>query len=204
MQTPDPAMDTASINEEGTRLLRERKFPEALERFTLALCRDRQSWPAWANKGRVLHLLERYPEALNAYERAVDLFPLAAATWYAKAEAERKLEFRRKASDSWAFCLALAGSGQEGLAEKAAQRLEECSRDGVPLGSREAYAAALNGYRAASERGDWVGAAEQLDRAVEAYSDFAKAWQIKALAAGALGDADSALRCYLKAAALDP
>lgn len=47
----------------------------ALLRFEEAIAQDLKSAKAWAGKGTALQQLERYEEALAAYDRALELDP---------------------------------------------------------------------------------------------------------------------------------
>jgi tetratricopeptide (TPR) repeat protein len=70
-----PGEDIPSLFREARDAEQRREFSTALEKYNRVLAIDPRIAEVWANKGLVLHELERRREALRAFERAAELKP---------------------------------------------------------------------------------------------------------------------------------
>ena len=96
-----PALaQSADPQEEPRRLLREERFPEAVEAFArLARSNPYDGW-AWGNWGYCLHMLKRYDEAIPCYQKAVDL-GLAPASYLYNIACAHSLMGHRDEAFTW-------------------------------------------------------------------------------------------------------
>src|SRR5205807_1891407 len=71
-----PASDSAlSLNDEGLRLYKEKKYDEALAKFSQAAALDPANAESANNAGFALYRLQRYEEAVNWFQKAIALDP---------------------------------------------------------------------------------------------------------------------------------
>ncbi|NLA38882.1 MAG: tetratricopeptide repeat protein, partial [Methanomicrobiales archaeon] len=136
-----------------------------------------KSADAWNNKGLALRKLGRYDEAIQCYDRALEIDPKNAKAWSSKSYAlwnlgrnaeaiqcsDRALEIDPKNVDAW-------------------------NDKGIALINLDRNAEAIQCY----------------DRALEIDPEYTHAWNNKGLALRNLGRYDEAIRCYDRALEIDP
>lgn len=89
----EPEKEEVAVLVELAELALEGGDPEmAILRYDEALAQDPRSPDAWAGKGRAYQQMERYPEALEAYEQALKLAPDHAAALQGAEACRRHLE----------------------------------------------------------------------------------------------------------------
>ena len=79
----------------------------------------------WNNKGASLDSLGRYEEAIDCYDRVLELDPRKVNAWYNKALAEDKLSKSQEAIHSYQQFLALVPAQYVEPIEYACKRLQE-------------------------------------------------------------------------------
>ena len=68
-------MEVSALLREGKRLLGEGDFEQALSFFEQALLMDQNNAESWNLKGAALRSLGRYDEALDCFNKALQLDP---------------------------------------------------------------------------------------------------------------------------------
>jgi tetratricopeptide (TPR) repeat protein len=75
---------------EAEKLRNEKKFREALNKYDESLSIKSTAW-GWYSKGITLYRMERYLEAIEAFERSLAIEPRDTVTWEWKQDALKKL-----------------------------------------------------------------------------------------------------------------
>jgi len=114
---------------------------------------------------------------------------------------ELKLDHRKGYYDNEEFRRALAEEQRKRL-EKLLGPSPSKTTDGAPISSLTLYKTAFEVL--ASDAPNYVRAAEDLQRAVDEYPDFAVAWNVLGYAREQLGDEETARQAYARAAEADP
>ena len=77
--------------DEGVELLDKKQYKEALDKFQQAIDLNQEFIQAWVYKGICLEKLERYQEAIQCYEKALEINNVA-DLWYNKAATYCKMK----------------------------------------------------------------------------------------------------------------
>ena len=132
---------------------------------------------AWYSKGVNLGKLERYEEALKAYEQAIRIEPEDAKAWYNKGCALGKLERYEEALKAFEQAIRIEPEDAEAWHNK-----------GFALGELERYEEALKAY----------------EQAIRIETEFAEAWFGKGFALGELERYEEALTAFEQATRIEP
>jgi tetratricopeptide (TPR) repeat protein len=165
----------------------------------------------WYNKGDALSNLGRNDEALDCYEKAIDLDPNFVYAWSGKGWALSNLGRNDEALDCYEKAIDLdpnfmyAWSGK-GWALSNLDRNDEaldCYEKAIDLDPNFVNAWSGKGWALSNlDRNDE--ALDCYEKAIDLDSNFVNAWSGKGDALGNLGKYDKALDCYEKAIDLDP
>jgi len=98
---PAEAKDAATLNEEGTTLLRNGDLQQALELFDQAIAADPTYSPARLNKGIALLSMNRPQEALLSLEIVLDRDPASVPAWIYRGDALMAMGKKGEAADSY-------------------------------------------------------------------------------------------------------
>jgi tetratricopeptide (TPR) repeat protein len=115
-----PAEVALNLNDEGLRLYKEKKYAEALARFTEAAASDPANAEAANNAGFVLYKLQKYEDAVTWFRKTNALAPNRAVTYLNLGDAYARLQNKADAKQSYEKYLELAPNSRE-AAEVAAK-----------------------------------------------------------------------------------
>ena len=119
-----PATETAlTLNDEGLRLYKEKKYDEAFARFSKAAEIDPTNPEPVNNAGFVLFRAQKYEEAITWFQKALGIDPNRAIAWVNMADAYLKLRRTDDAKKGYQKYLELAPAGPS--ANYARQKLQE-------------------------------------------------------------------------------
>nr|QNO43661.1 cell division coordinator CpoB [Methanosarcinales archaeon ANME-2c ERB4] len=162
------------------------------------------------NKGLALADLDRYEEALKAFEKAIKLKPDASYAWYSKGRALADLDRYEEALKAFEKTIELKPDDADAWHSK-----------GVALADLDRHEEALKAYEKTIELkpdyyGTWfnkglaLGKLDRLEEALKAYEktiklkpDAAYAWYASACMHSTIGDTEKALACLRKAVDMD-
>jgi tetratricopeptide (TPR) repeat protein len=211
---------------EVARLLREQKYPEALEAAERAIQQYPVSADLWVNKGIALRKLKRLDDALAAYDKAIELNPSDADCWLNRGVCIRAMnrpEMHEEAVISYTKAVEIDPYCADALMNlgNVSNRIAYCYASEAEVKkeyyrqSEEAYQRALavkpgswelygNMAVVLIKQGRFHEAIEQADGAIELNPRYADAWYLRGYALAELGRLDEALEAYKKAALATP
>jgi tetratricopeptide (TPR) repeat protein len=139
---------------------------------------ESKSAEVWFNKGFALNSLVKYDEAINAYDKAINLNPYYAAAWNNKG-------------------IALDNQGKHDESIKAYD-------EAIRLDPNDADAKNNKGTTLGRDLGNYDEAILAFDEAIRLNPKHVKAWNNKGIALVGQGKYDEAIRAYDEAIKLDP
>lgn len=167
---------------------------------------------AWLNRGNQLYRLERFPEALAAFERALQLQPDLHQAWYGQGQVLTTQGRYAAALQAFEQALAIAPDFHLALRDRALVYALQASYEAaiadldrvVQLAPEDYIAWYLRG-NLFSRRMAWNDAAlGAYDRALDLAPNFALAWMERGRTLHTLGDHQAALSSLRQATRLDP
>jgi predicted O-linked N-acetylglucosamine transferase (SPINDLY family) len=190
---------------------RQSRLAEALDLLNRATARNGASAQAWSNRGHVLYLLGRYPDAIASCERALAIAPETADALNNRGTALQALERHSEALTDYDRALAINPSfaqalNNRDLALHRLDRLDEAlaSYDRA-LTINPNYAGALNNRAATLHRlRRYDDALAACERALAVDPNHRDAWNNRGLNLFELGRFDAALASFDRALAVDP
>jgi peptidoglycan/xylan/chitin deacetylase (PgdA/CDA1 family)/tetratricopeptide (TPR) repeat protein len=117
-----PAELALTLNDEGLRLYKEKKYAEALAKFSQAAASDPANAEAANNAGFVLYKLQRYGDAATWFRKTNELAPTRAVAYLNLGDACAKLQNKTEARQAYEKYLELAPNSRE--ATEVAARLK--------------------------------------------------------------------------------
>ncbi len=165
----------------------------------------------WNNKGVSLACLGRYPEALSAYERAIELSSKDAEVWNNMGSSLDALGRPKEAVEAYERALKLDPSSAGAWSNKGAaldtlglhDLAAQCFDKAVKLDPHDARTWS-NKANSLNRCGRFSEAIRCLDRALELDPSYASAWNNKAFSLYQLGRCQEALSCVNRALQLEP
>jgi len=103
-----PAERALALNDQGMRLYKEKKYPEALARFTQGAAADPANAQLANNAGFVLYRMQRYGDSLAWFQKAIVADPNRAVAYLNLADAYAKLQRKDEARQNYQKFLELA------------------------------------------------------------------------------------------------
>jgi tetratricopeptide (TPR) repeat protein len=193
--------DVVGIFYLGNTLYKEEDFDQALKAYgaletrgdALAAESGGIVQPAivWRNKGNIFHRMDRFQEALDAYDRALEIDASVASVW------------RNKGGVYYSLGNAAQLDGQRENADSYYQQALAVYDRALELDPHYAYA--WNGKgRVYRQTGQLEEALRMFDRALEFNANFAYFWRNKADILQRLRQYEEALATYRQALDLDP
>jgi peptidoglycan/xylan/chitin deacetylase (PgdA/CDA1 family)/uncharacterized caspase-like protein len=114
-----PAERALALNDQGMRLYKEKKYPEALVRFTQGATADPANAQLANNAGFVLYKMQKYGDSLEWFHKAIAADPKRAVAYLNLGDAYVKLERKYEARQNYQKFLELAPNSSSAAAVKA-------------------------------------------------------------------------------------
>lgn len=189
----------------------ERRFREHTGRKFQIIISDEKTASFWNDKGASLFALGQQKEAVEYFDRAIDIDPRVAAPWSNKGSALRRMGDPRGAIVCFSRALAIdpgqaAVWGNNGLALYALERLDEaleCFSTALKINPRYAGAWQGKGLTLAA-LGNLAQSIPCFSKAVEIEPNDAISWYSLGVAMAALGRHEEEIACYSRAVEIDP
>ena len=165
----------------------------------------------WASKGYALAKLERFDEALDAYDRAITIDPKQAVGWSNKGYALVKLQRYYEALEACDCAIKIdpkqaVGWSNKGYALVKLQRFEEALvayERAIKIDPKNAAAWNNKGY-ALNKLQRYLEAVKAYDQAIRIDPKYAGAWNNKGIALNNMQRYEEALKAYGRAIDIDP
>lgn len=166
---------------------------------------------AWFNKGVALAKLGKYEEAIECYDKVIELNPNYAPAWYNKGVALAKLGRYEEAIECYKKAVELNPDYVDawfnmGVAYAKLGKYEEaikCYDKVLELNPKDYYAWNNKGV-ALAKLGKYEEAIECYKKAIELNPNYADAWYNLGLALTKLGKYEEAIKCFDKVLQLKP
>lgn len=211
------ADDDGGWAELGDRLTQNGRYDDALTAYERSREQDDQNAGIWIRIGRALEVIgqrepDRLPEALEAYEMALDINATSAATWSDKGDVLNALERYPDALSAYERATALdatnvsawIGKGRTSEALDQPEEAHEAYREVLTLDNKLAFVWRNDAdllYRSLKRYDQALRAA---DAALKVDPHSIRAWVIKADSLRALGKSDQAQVMYQRALMYQP
>lgn len=122
--TETPVVETAlSLNDEGLRLYKEKRYEEALAKFTKAAAIDSSNAEPVNNAGFALYRMQKYDDAITWFLKTIALDSNRAVAYVNLGDAYLKLDQKDNAKQAYEKYLELAPTGRSAV--YARQKLQE-------------------------------------------------------------------------------
>ncbi|MBO9998935.1 MAG: tetratricopeptide repeat protein [Cyanobacteria bacterium SID2] len=165
----------------------------------------------FCRQGNALFFSQRYPEAISAYDRAIELKPDYYQAWSNRGSALFHRQRYEAAIESYDRALELkfdypeAWNNRGGAMTKLRQFDEALTSYDRAVQLKPDYVEAWNNRGLTlMELGRYQDAVKSYNKAVKQKPDYAEAWNNRGLALAALERHEQALPCYAKAAKINP
>ena len=202
---PSQTVDTASIIDEGTKYYHTKDFYKAIEYFEKVIY-DPNYVSAWYNKGLALDSLGKFDEAIQSYDKAIEIEPYRVEPRLNKGYALGKLGKIEEEIRCYESAIAIDPNSalvwynkgtafdRLGKSKEAIECYEKAIQKNPNFGQAEVNKG-LSLYRL----GEFNEAIESYEKMIEVDPSDAEAWANKAMALNNLGRHDEASNCYNKA-----
>ena len=207
---PAKTMDSASIIQEGVEYYLKREYEKSIQTLN-KIINDPNYVYALNNKGVSLADLSKFNEAIECYDKALEINPKLVESWYNKGNALKGLNKFNEAIECYDKALEINPQKVDALSDKGFA-LEQLGsyKEGV-----ECYDKALNidPYYAPAwtNKGNTLNGLERyneaiecLDKALEINPNLAPAWTNKGNALDGLGRHKDAIESYSRALQIEP
>ena len=172
---------------------------------------ESKSAAVWFNKGFALSSLGRYDEALQAYDRAIEIDPSLAAAWNNKGLALYDLGKYYEAIKAYDEAIRLYPNFADAWSNKGITLIKQGKHDEAIKAYDEAIRLDPNhvdtwyniGW-ALDDQGKYDEAIKAYDEAIKLDPNYVDAWNNKGNVLNAQGKYDEAINCFDKSIRLDP
>ncbi|HEU4824266.1 MAG TPA: tetratricopeptide repeat protein [Nitrososphaeraceae archaeon] len=210
ISSPSPALKTQKIMDMGNAYYNKREYAKAIEKYQLIISDPNYAF-AFNNIGSALREIGKEEEAIQCYEKALEMIPNFAYAWNGKGLAldvlaryeeaiqcyEKALEIDPNYAPAW---------NNKGLTFEHLGRYEESIKyfdKALKIDPNNATAWNNKGYALDSLRKEEK-AIKYFDKALEIDPNHAPAWNNKGYALLKLSRYEEAIQCHDKALEIDP